>query len=93
MREKTAAHRRYKDDVPNSVKQKRLERMIKTYRMHAEFLNRSQIGRLQLILIEGHSKRSTRQLVGRNDQNIKVIFFYKFVTSILYLLLRINFLK
>lgn len=75
MREKTAAFRRYKDDVSNLIKQQRLERMIKMYRTHANLLNRSQIGRLQLILIEGHSKRSTHQLVGRNDQNIKVVFY------------------
>jgi tRNA-N(6)-(isopentenyl)adenosine-37 thiotransferase enzyme MiaB len=73
MREKTAAHRRYSDDVPAEIKQKRLEMMIKTYRTHAERLNRAQIGHLQLVLIEGHSKRSRSQLAGRNDQNIKVI--------------------
>ncbi|KAJ3646631.1 hypothetical protein Zmor_024210 [Zophobas morio] len=73
MREKTAAHRRYTDDVPPEVKQKRLERMIQTYRTHTETLNKAQIGRLQLILIEGYSKRSKSQLAGRNDQNIKVI--------------------
>ena len=76
MREKTAAHRRYTDDVPPEVKQKRLERMIQTYRTHTETLNKAQIGRLQLILIEGYSKRSKSQLAGRNDQNIKVGFLY-----------------
>ncbi|XP_044253498.1 CDK5RAP1-like protein [Tribolium madens] len=73
MREKTAAHRRYTDDVPAEIKQKRLEQMIKTFRFHAEKLNAAQIGRLQLVLIEGFSKRSRNQLAGRNDQNIKVI--------------------
>ncbi|EFA08272.1 CDK5RAP1-like protein [Tribolium castaneum] len=73
MREKTAAHRRYTDDVPAEVKQKRLERMIQTFRFYAEKLNRAQIGRLQLILIEGFSRRSRNQLAGRNDQNIKVV--------------------
>ncbi|RZC42590.1 UPF0004, Radical SAM, and/or TRAM domain containing protein [Asbolus verrucosus] len=73
MREKTAAFRRYTDDVSPEVKQKRLERMIQTYRSITEKLNTVQIGRLQLILIEGHSKRSKSHLAGRNDQNIKVI--------------------
>lgn len=72
MREKTTAHRRLIDDVPPEVKQKRLERMIYTYRNITDKLNRAQIGRLQLILIEGHSRRSNSQLAGRNDQNIKV---------------------
>lgn len=77
MREKTAAHRRYTDDVSAEVKQQRVERMIKTFRYHVEKLNLAQIGRLQLILIEGFSKRSRNQLAGRNDQNIKVSFFYR----------------
>ncbi|KAF2883337.1 hypothetical protein ILUMI_22839 [Ignelater luminosus] len=74
MREKTTAHRRYKDDVPQHVKQKRLEQMIKLYRSIAERINCSQIGQLQLILVEGKSKRSDTHLQGRNDANIKVIF-------------------
>ncbi|KAL3273615.1 hypothetical protein HHI36_015047 [Cryptolaemus montrouzieri] len=73
MREKTAAHRRYEDDVPAHIKQKRLESMIALYRSTVEKKNRAQIGQLQLILIEGASKRSNSNLAGRNDQNIKVI--------------------
>ncbi|CAG9857027.1 unnamed protein product [Phyllotreta striolata] len=73
MREKTTAHRRYEDDVPTEIKLKRLEAMIKHFRRHAEGINRSQIGRKHLILIEGPSKRSENFLQGRNDQNVKVI--------------------
>ncbi|XP_017777292.1 PREDICTED: CDK5RAP1-like protein [Nicrophorus vespilloides] len=73
MREKTTAHRRYKDDVPQEVKQKRLDRMVELYRLHADRLNRQQIGNLQLVLIEGLSKRSSAFLAGRNEANIKVI--------------------
>lgn len=72
MREKTAAHRRYTDDVLPEIKQKRLEKMIKMFRYHADRLNRAQIGKVHLVLVEGHSKRSRNQLAGRNDQNIKV---------------------
>lgn len=43
------------------------------YRQQVNKLNHSQIGQTQLVLIEGHSKRSTDHLVGRNDQNVKVI--------------------
>ncbi|XP_044758822.1 CDK5RAP1-like protein [Coccinella septempunctata] len=73
MREKTTAHRRFQDDVPNDVKHKRLLEMIELYRQNADKKNRSQIGQTQLVLIEGPSKRSNTNLVGRNDQNIKVI--------------------
>lgn len=73
MREKTTAHRRYQDNVPADIKQKRLENMIQVFRHHAEKLNRSQIGKKHLVLIEGYSKRSKSFLQGRNDHNIRVI--------------------
>ncbi|XP_045475978.1 CDK5RAP1-like protein [Harmonia axyridis] len=73
MREKTTAHRRYKDDIPNNVKHRRLTEMIESYRNNVHKINHAQIGQIQLVLIEGFSKRSDANLVGRNDQNIKVI--------------------
>lgn len=73
MREKTTAHRRYSDNVPKNVKLERLQRMSALFRSHLEHINRSQIGQLQLVLVEGNSKRSNSQLQGRNDGNIKVI--------------------
>lgn len=51
----------------------RLERMINMFRQHALVLNRSQIGKNHLVLIEGYSKRSKKFLQGRNDHNIRVI--------------------
>ncbi|KAG5890949.1 hypothetical protein JTB14_019886 [Gonioctena quinquepunctata] len=73
MREKTTAHRRFQDDVLPHVKQMRLERMIQIYRQYAGKLNKSQIGKNHLVLIEGHSRRSKNFLQGRNDYNIRVI--------------------
>ncbi|XP_065091941.1 CDK5RAP1-like protein [Ochlerotatus camptorhynchus] len=73
MREKTTAHRRYVDDVPEEVKQFRLREMIRAFRAGAEELNRQFIGREELVLVEGVSKRSKDDLSGRNDGNIKVI--------------------
>lgn len=37
-------------------------------------MNKGQIGLTQLVLVEGHSKRSQLDLVGRNDFNTKVVF-------------------
>ncbi|XP_030758731.1 CDK5RAP1-like protein [Sitophilus oryzae] len=73
MREKTTAHRRFKDDVPKEVKIARLQRMVTTFRHNAFNLNTAQIGKVHLVLIEGFSKRSQNYLQGRNDHNIKVI--------------------
>lgn len=73
MREKTTAHRRLKDDVESSVKNERIRRMVTVFRTEAEKLNKSQIGQLQLVLIEGPSKRSDEFLQGKNDGNTRVI--------------------
>lgn len=73
MREKTSAYRRYVDNVDNKIKLERVQRMSKVYRSEADKLNKSQIGQQQLILIEGESKRSVKDLQGRNEGNIKVI--------------------
>ncbi|XP_025414811.1 CDK5RAP1-like protein isoform X2 [Sipha flava] len=73
MREKTTAHRRYKDDVPYEVKIERVKRMFNIFRRDAEILNKHYIGTEQLILIEGKSRRSSSDLYGRTDGNIKVI--------------------
>ncbi|KAH8275731.1 hypothetical protein KR018_007277, partial [Drosophila ironensis] len=73
MREKTTAHRRYKDDVPMTTKNERLIRMVDAFRTGATQLHKQMEGQQQLILIEGKSKRSDAHWFGRNDANIKVI--------------------
>lgn len=73
MREKTTAHRRYKDDVPQEMKIQRLNEMVRVFRKGATEAQSKFNGTEQLILIEGKSKRSEQQLFGRNDANIKVI--------------------
>lgn len=47
--------------------------MIAAFRAGAEELNRQYIGREELVMVEGASKRSKDDLSGRNDGNIKVI--------------------
>lgn len=74
MREKTSAHRRFVDDVPPEVKQRRLTEMISVFRDEVYKLNQGKIGQVELVLVEGPSKRSVKNLAGRNDGNIKVIF-------------------
>ncbi|KAG8234319.1 hypothetical protein J437_LFUL013059 [Ladona fulva] len=74
MREKTRAYHRLKDDVPLEVKLRRLEEMVSCFRKIAETLNKDKIGHVDLVLVEGESKRSQLDLAGRNDGNTKVIF-------------------
>ncbi|KAM8867430.1 mitochondrial tRNA methylthiotransferase CDK5RAP1 isoform 2-T2 [Synchiropus picturatus] len=74
MRAKTHASHRLQDDVPAEVKQRRLEECISLFREQAAKVNAALIGSTQLILVEGESKRSSRDLCGRTDGNMKVIF-------------------
>ncbi|KAI5749798.1 hypothetical protein M8J76_010261 [Diaphorina citri] len=74
MREKTTAHRRYQDTVPSSVKGQRVNAMDVTFRRHAHHLNAQSVGTVELVLVEGRSKKHVNQLCGRVDANIKVNF-------------------
>lgn len=74
MRERTPAHRRYTDDVPEPIKRRRLAEVIDTFHANVKLRNEALIGKKQLILVEGNSRRSDQDLAGRNDGNKKVIF-------------------
>ena len=56
LREKTHAHRKLNDNVPNDIKNERVERMRILHRSITEKLNKEKIGSRQLVLIEGVSK-------------------------------------
>ncbi|MBL7926278.1 MAG: tRNA (N6-isopentenyl adenosine(37)-C2)-methylthiotransferase MiaB [Bacteroidia bacterium] len=70
----TLAARKYPDDVPADVKQKRLEKIIATQNKLSLQKNKEAIGQVQQVLVEGFSKRSNEHLCGRNDQNKTVVF-------------------
>ena len=76
----TLAARRYPDDVPEDVKKKRLEEVISLQRKISEESNKKDIGTISKVLIEGDSKKSSLEWMGRNDQN-KVVVFPKLGTS------------
>lgn len=73
-RPKTLAERKFKDDVPEEVKQRRLEEIIELQMSHAEEINQAQIGKVEEVLVERVSRRSDNQYVGRTDRNHNVIF-------------------
>uniref|UniRef100_A0A1A8VD82 Mitochondrial tRNA methylthiotransferase CDK5RAP1 n=1 Tax=Nothobranchius furzeri TaxID=105023 RepID=A0A1A8VD82_NOTFU len=74
MRKKTHAFHRLQDDVPAHVKRRRLEECIDVFREEASRVNAALVGSSQLVLVEGESKRSAKDLCGRTDGNVKVIF-------------------
>lgn len=73
-RPKTLAERKFEDDVPEEVKKTRLTEIINLQQENSLASHQRQIGQIQEVLIEGDSKRSEQQQVGRNENNIKVIF-------------------
>ena len=70
----TLAAKRYPDDIPEAEKKRRLEEIIKLQRKISEESNRNDIGTISRVLIEGDSKRSASEWMGRNDQNKVVVF-------------------
>ncbi|KAM9800822.1 mitochondrial tRNA methylthiotransferase CDK5RAP1 [Syngnathus typhle] len=74
MRKKTHAFHNLEDDVPADVKQRRLQECISVFRQEAARLNATLIGSTQLVLVEGESKRSAKELCGRTDGNMRVNF-------------------
>ncbi len=72
----TLAARRFKDDIPEEVKKKRLQEMIALHRIHSLESMLKEVGKTFKVLIEGVSKKNEDELHGRNEQN-KVIVFPK----------------
>lgn len=70
----TLAARTMPDDVPENVKIDRLNRMIALQNQLSLESNMKEIGRPQEVLVEGVSKRSTAQWVGRTSQNKTIVF-------------------
>jgi len=73
-RPQTYAERKYEDDVPEDVKQRRLEEIIELQGEHALESNEKEIGRVHTVLVEGTSKKSDEQFFGRTDTNKGVVF-------------------
>jgi tRNA-2-methylthio-N6-dimethylallyladenosine synthase len=70
----TLAARRYKDDIPEDVKKRRLEEIVKLQNRLSLASNRKDIGKTFKVLIEGDSRRSAHDWMGRNTQNKVVVF-------------------
>lgn len=70
----TLAQRRYTDDVPLEIKKKRLQEIIEKQNALSLESYQKDIGKVYKVLIDGDSKRSENDWVGRNSQNKVVIF-------------------
>jgi tRNA-2-methylthio-N6-dimethylallyladenosine synthase len=70
----TLAAKRYKDDVPEEIKKKRLDEIVRLQNRLSLEKNREDLGKTFEVLIEGDSKKSADDWRGRNSQNKVVVF-------------------
>jgi tRNA-2-methylthio-N6-dimethylallyladenosine synthase len=70
----TLAARRYKDDIPEPEKKRRLDEIVRLQNKISQQSNLDDLGIISKVLIEGDSKKSEMEWMGRNSQNKVVVF-------------------
>ena len=75
-RPKTLAERKYEDDIPLAIKNRRLTEVINLQQRLSKESNERDLGKVFEVLVEGPSKKTDTEFAGRNSQN-KVIVFPK----------------
>ena len=73
-RPKTAAEKKYNDDVEEEIKQKRLVEIINLQQAQSLENNKKRLNKTYEVLIEGYSKRSKNHYSGRTTHNCVVVF-------------------
>ena len=62
------------DDIPEAIKQRRLEEIVQLQREHSEIRTKEYLNTVVEVLIERESKKSSEQWSGRTSQNIVAVF-------------------
>ena len=70
----TLAERRYEDDVPLDVKKRRLHEIVEVQNRISLASFKEDVGKTFKVLIEGESKKSEQDWMGRNSQSKVVVF-------------------
>ena len=70
----TLAARKYADDIPEDIKKRRLNEVIRLQNAVSHRHNQADIGKTFKVLIEGNSRKSDQDFSGRNTQNKMVVF-------------------
>ena len=70
----TLAARKLEDDIPDTVKKRRLREIIDLQQKHSLYRSQQHVGKVEEVLIEGNSKKSDMHWMGRNSQNTVVVF-------------------
>lgn len=72
----TLAARRYTDDIPEEVKKRRLQEIVDLQGQLSRASNEKDLGKTFKVLVEGNSRKSDADWMGRTSQN-KVLVFPK----------------
>ncbi|MCX8080187.1 MAG: tRNA (N6-isopentenyl adenosine(37)-C2)-methylthiotransferase MiaB [Bacteroidia bacterium] len=70
----TPAERKFSDNVPPEVKKRRLQEVIELQQKHSAYHTSKFVGKICEVLIEGVSRKSDKDWMGRNSQNTVVVF-------------------
>lgn len=70
----TLAAKRYEDDIPESIKKRRLQEIVDVQWTLSNESNKRDVGKIFEVLIEGNSKKSEAEWMGRTSQNKVVVF-------------------
>lgn len=70
----TMAGRKFKDDVPEEIKKRRLTEIVDAQRRHSASRTKAFVGKTTEVLIERESKKNPNEWSGRNEQSIVVVF-------------------
>ncbi|HEU4683403.1 MAG TPA: tRNA (N6-isopentenyl adenosine(37)-C2)-methylthiotransferase MiaB [Nitrospira sp.] len=73
-RKNTIAARKLSDDVPEQVKSSRVTELVELQRRISYDWNRRYLGSTVSVLVEGDSKRSSLQGMGKTDGNVTVVW-------------------
>lgn len=70
----TLAAKRYKDDIPEDVKTRRFNEVLKMQQACSSKRLEEHIGRTHRVLIDGYSKKSDKDFSGKSEHNTTVVF-------------------
>ena len=70
----TLAAKKFEDDIPLTIKKRRLAEIIALQQEHSHFRTKQHLGKIEEVLIEGTSKKSDAHWKARNTQNTVVVF-------------------
>ncbi|WP_455170331.1 tRNA (N6-isopentenyl adenosine(37)-C2)-methylthiotransferase MiaB [Aegicerativicinus sediminis] len=70
----TLAARKLEDDIEEPIKKRRLQEIIQLQQKHSLYRTQQHLGKIEEVLIEKESKKSSLHWSGRNSQNTVVVF-------------------